>query len=42
MPKIGGVNGSHGRLDGQPALGRDEYYVENFPYTQELNETAAR
>ena len=34
MRKIGGINGSHGRLDGQPALGREGDYVENFPYNQ--------
>jgi hypothetical protein len=42
MRTIGGIYGSHGRLDGQPALVHEEYYVETFPYTQELNETAAR
>ena len=34
MRKIGGLNGSNGRLDGHPALGRGEYFVENFPYNQ--------
>jgi hypothetical protein len=36
MRKIGGIYGSHGRLDGQPALVHGEYCVENFPYNQEL------
>jgi hypothetical protein len=36
MRKSGGINGSKGRLDRQPALGREEYYVENFPFKQEL------
>jgi hypothetical protein len=30
MRTIGGVSGSHGRLDGQPALGREEYYVIKY------------
>jgi hypothetical protein len=42
MRIIGGINDSHGRLDGEPALGREGDYVENFPSNQELNETAAR
>jgi hypothetical protein len=36
MRTISGINGSHGKLDGQPALGREGDYVENFPYTQAL------
>jgi hypothetical protein len=31
MRKIGGIYSSQGKLDGQPQLGREEYYVENFP-----------
>jgi hypothetical protein len=42
MRKIGGINGSNGRLDGQPALGHGESYADDFPYNQRLNETAAR
>jgi hypothetical protein len=42
MRKIGGIYGSNGKLDGQPALVHKAYYVENFPSTQELNETATR
>jgi hypothetical protein len=34
MQKIGGIHGSHGRLDGQPALDREGDYVENFPYNK--------
>jgi hypothetical protein len=33
MGKIGGINVSAGRFDGQPALGCGEYYLENFPYS---------
>jgi hypothetical protein len=36
MRTISGINGSHGKLDGQPALGREGDYVENFPYAQAL------
>ena len=36
MRKVGGINGSYERFDGQPALGREEYYEENFPYNQRL------
>jgi hypothetical protein len=32
MRTIGGINGSHGRSDGQPALIHAQYYVEKFPY----------
>jgi hypothetical protein len=38
MRTIGGINGAHGRLDGQPASGREADYVENFPYNQELGD----
>jgi len=31
MRTIGSIKGSHGRFDGQPALGREWDYVENFP-----------
>jgi hypothetical protein len=36
MQKIDGIYGSHGKLDGQPALGREADYVDNFSYTQAL------
>jgi hypothetical protein len=37
MRKIGGIYGSNGKLDGQPALVHlvhKEHYVENFPSNQ--------
>ena len=36
MRKIVGINGSHARIDGQPALGREESYAEDFPYNHEF------
>ncbi len=35
MRIIGGIYGSHGKRDGQPALVREECDVVNFPYNQE-------
>jgi hypothetical protein len=36
--KIDGIYGFLGSLDGQPALDHEEYYVEDFPYNQELGD----
>ena len=38
MRKIDGICGSHGKLDGQPALGREADYVDNFPDTEALGD----